>query len=68
MSDYVLTTEAARILHRSNAMVHYYERVGRLPAARTGGGVRLFRRADVERLAVELSPPTVTPEPAQTMA
>ena len=33
--------------------VRYFERLGRLPCVRTARGVRLFRRADVERFAAE---------------
>jgi excisionase family DNA binding protein len=50
-SHYLLTAEAARRLGVSSATVHLWERLGRLPAVRTGGGVRLFNRRDVERLA-----------------
>jgi len=55
MSEYQTTNDAARILKRAPATVLYYERTGRLKAERTESGVRLFRRADVERLALELS-------------
>lgn len=36
-------------------VVRYYENLGRLPAIRTTTGVRLFREADVRRLAAELA-------------
>jgi len=51
--DPVLTTEAARILGVSTETVRLWERKGILPAHKTTGGVRLFDRADVERLAAE---------------
>lgn len=49
----ILTTEAARILHVSAETIRHWERVGKLPATKTAGGVRLFERRDVERLARE---------------
>ena len=48
---FLLTNDVARRLDVSPATVHYYERTGRLNAARTEGGVRLFRLEEVERLA-----------------
>ena len=51
--DPVLTTEAARILEVSPETVRHWERVGILPAIKTGRGVRLFDRRDVERVARE---------------
>lgn len=52
MNDYVLTSEAARLLKRSPDAVRAMERTGRLPAVRVGH-VRLFRRRTVERLVAE---------------
>lgn len=49
----ILTHEAARILAVSSDTVRRWERTGRLPAVKTSGGVRVFDRADVERLAAE---------------
>ena len=50
-SPFVLVGEAAHILHLSPDMVRYLERTGRLSAAlKTGSGVRLFHRRDVEHL------------------
>lgn len=47
----LLTTSAvARLLELSSESVRAYERAGKLPATRTENGMRLFRRADVERL------------------
>ena len=51
--DPVLTSEAGRILDRSAETVRAWERDGVLHAIRTTGGVRVFNRADVERLARE---------------
>ena len=52
--ELILSSEAARILDRSASAVRYYEEMGLLPATRTSTGVRLFVRADVEKLAKEL--------------
>ena len=49
----VLTSEAGRILERSAETVRAMERAGILKAVRTATGVRIFNRADVERLARE---------------
>jgi len=54
MSDYLTTSDTARILKRAGATVLYYERTGRLKAIRTQSGIRLFERAEVERLAQEM--------------
>lgn len=52
--DLMTSSDAARILALSSDMVRLLARKGALPiAARTIRGVRLFRRADVERLARE---------------
>jgi excisionase family DNA binding protein len=49
----LLTSEAARILEVTPETIRAWELSGRLPAMRTARGVRLFDRADVERLARE---------------
>lgn len=51
--DLMTTGEAGRLLGLSPDMVRWLEREGRLPAQRTTNGLRLFRRADVEKLAAE---------------
>jgi len=51
----LLTSEAARILNRSAEMVRVYEKSGKLPAVKIGGGRRLFKERDVRRLADELA-------------
>jgi excisionase family DNA binding protein len=53
MSDPLLTNEAAQLLKVSPETVRVWERTGVLPAVKTAKGVRLFARADVERLAAE---------------
>jgi excisionase family DNA binding protein len=52
MSEQVTTSEAARLLRVSESLVRQLERNGHLPATRTGTGMRIFIRSDVERLAV----------------
>lgn len=51
--DLMMAADAGRILRVSVDMVRLLARDGRLPFTSTVGGVRLFRRADVERLALE---------------
>jgi excisionase family DNA binding protein len=46
-------SSAAKILKTSEGTVRRLERSGELPAQRTSSGVRLFDRADVDRLARE---------------
>jgi excisionase family DNA binding protein len=53
MDDFLSPADAARLLGVVPATVRQMERDGRLPAQRTAGGMRLFRREDVERLAQE---------------
>lgn len=54
MSETLLANDAAKILGKGPDAVRYYEKTGRLKAERTAGGIRLFRREDVKRLAREL--------------
>jgi DNA-binding transcriptional MerR regulator len=54
MSDFLTTNDAAKVLGKASATVLYYEKIGRLTPERTMGGVRLFSREQVERLAGEL--------------
>ena len=49
----LMTSEAARIIGVSSETIRAWEGSGRLPALKTGRGVRLFNRVDVERLARE---------------
>jgi excisionase family DNA binding protein len=51
--DLMMAADAGRILRVSVDMVRLLARDGKLPFTSTVGGVRLFRRADVERLALE---------------
>jgi excisionase family DNA binding protein len=52
--DLMTSVDAARILGLSSDMVRLLARQGRLKAVvQTVRGVRLFRRADVDRLAAE---------------
>lgn len=57
MEPYLTPADAARLLGVTPATVREMERRGTLKAAaRTKGGARLFRRADVERLVRERQP------------
>jgi excisionase family DNA binding protein len=49
----LLTNEVALLLRISPATVRVWERMGKLRALKTAGGVRLFERRDVEELARE---------------
>jgi excisionase family DNA binding protein len=51
--DLLSVGDAAAILGLSPDMVRVLHRQGRLHAFRTPRGIRLFRRADVEKLALE---------------
>ncbi len=53
MDTYLSVADAARLLGVVPATVRQMERDGRLPAQRTAGGMRLFRREDVERLVAQ---------------
>ena len=56
---FLLTNDAARLLNVSPQTIRVWERAGRLAAVKTAGGVRLFDRRDVERLARERGGPEV---------
>ena len=57
MEQLLTAADAARILGVVPATVRVMALSGRLPvAAMTEGGIRLFRREDVERLARERGP------------
>ncbi len=49
----LMTEDVARELHVSSARVRQLEAEGKLPAARTVRGVRIFCMSDVEKLAKE---------------
>jgi excisionase family DNA binding protein len=52
MGDALLSTnDASKILQLTPESVRLLERSGKLPATRSAGGIRLFKREDVERLA-----------------
>ena len=51
--DLMMAADVGRILRISVDMVRLLARDGRLPFTSTVGGVRLFRRADVDALARE---------------
>jgi excisionase family DNA binding protein len=50
-SELLLTNEVAQLLGVSPETIRLWERLGRLPALRTAGGMRLFDRGAVERFA-----------------
>jgi DNA-binding transcriptional MerR regulator len=52
-NDLFTPTDAARVLGLSVSSVRAVSNSGLLPSLRTVNGYRLFRRRDVERLAVE---------------
>jgi excisionase family DNA binding protein len=52
-SDILTTAEAARAIGVSSETIRLWENVGKLPATRTATGVRIFARADVDRVALE---------------
>ncbi len=49
----LLISDAARILKLADRSVRMLEEKGVLQAERTPGGLRIFRRGDVERVAAE---------------
>ena len=50
---FLITSEAAKILKMTPAMVRYLERMGKLRAHKTPSGFRVFERTEVEKLAAE---------------
>jgi excisionase family DNA binding protein len=53
MDDLLTVGDASRVLDLTPRYIQDLADKGRLPVMRTARGLRLFRRADVERLAVE---------------
>ncbi|MFL6213609.1 MAG: MerR family transcriptional regulator [Blastocatellia bacterium] len=53
MSELLIASEAAKLLDCTAANIRALERAGKVPALRTASGVRIFRREDVDRLALE---------------
>lgn len=62
MDTYLSVADAARLLGVVPATVRQMERDGRLPAQRTAGGMRLFRREDVERVVAERASQLTEPQ------
>ena len=52
-SKLLVTSEVGRILGISSEMVRYLERVGKIRAHKTPGGMRIFEREEVDRVASE---------------
>ncbi|HZL18347.1 MAG TPA: helix-turn-helix domain-containing protein [Polyangia bacterium] len=63
-NDLLTPSDAARILGLSADSVRVLSDSGRLASMRTIGGRRLFRRVDVDRLALERSTGQVAAKPA----
>lgn len=53
MNDLLTTRDAARVFDVAPDTIRSWERIGKLPATRTESGLRVFSRADVERVAAE---------------
>ena len=56
-TDFITTSDAARIAKVSEDTIRAWERRGILPATKTPSGLRIFSRADVERLAANRAAP-----------
>jgi excisionase family DNA binding protein len=52
---YLQTHEVAKRVGRSSETIRLWERLGRLPAIKTGRGMRLFHEDDVAKLEAELA-------------
>jgi excisionase family DNA binding protein len=53
MDDFLTTSDAARVLGVAGTTVHYYDRIGKLSSVRTAGGIRLFRREQIEQVLAD---------------
>ena len=58
--DLLTPSDAARVLGLSADSVRVLSDNGRLPSMRTVSGRRLFRRSDVDRLAIQRAQTTLT--------
>jgi len=56
--------DVARLADVGAATVRHWERTGKLPAIRTASGMRLFARADVDRVIAERRSKHVNPPEA----
>lgn len=50
-ADFLTVSDAAAICAVAAATIRQWEAAGKIPALRTAGGMRLFKRADVEQIA-----------------
>jgi excisionase family DNA binding protein len=66
--DYLTTSPSAHILKVAEMTVRAMADRGELPCVRTSTGARLFRRADVERLARVLEQQRERNDPNQPLA
>lgn len=64
-NQFLTTGDVAKLLGVTNQYVQLLARQGKLPVAdATAGGIRLFRRSDIERIAVERAEKPPRPGPA----
>jgi excisionase family DNA binding protein len=54
-AEFLSTSEVARLVGVSGDTVRYWARNGLLPAVQSAGGIRLYRRRDVEKIKHERS-------------
>ena len=52
---YLQTYEVAKRVGRSSETIRLWERLGRIPAIKTGRGMRLFLEEDVVKLEAEMA-------------
>ena len=52
-APFFTTSDAARLCHVAGGTILLWANTGKLPAKRTANGMRLFRRADLERVMRE---------------
>ena len=52
---YLQTYEVAKRVGRSSETIRLWERLGRIPAIKTGRGMRLFLEEDVAKLEAEMA-------------
>ena len=52
-TEFLTSSSAARFIQKSEGSVRVYAANGRLPCIRTPTGLRLFRRADLEKFVGE---------------
>ncbi len=53
--DFLTIGDASRFLERSPDTLRVWDRIGKLPAMRTPSGIRIWLRADVQRMKERLT-------------